>query len=57
VDGADRTSIDTQQSQHNQLTCGAPQACESEKHVMAQSVDPTDREKPDRLSGIPIPTN
>jgi len=24
---------------------------------MAQSVDPTDREKPDRLSGIPIPTN
>jgi hypothetical protein len=57
VDGADRTSIDTQQSQHNQLTCGAPQACESEKHVMAQSVDPTDREKPDRISGIPIPTN
>jgi hypothetical protein len=28
-----------------------------QKHVMAQSVDPTDREKPDRLSGIPIPTN
>jgi len=45
-----------QQSPHNQLS-SVPQACESEKHVMAQSVDPTDREKPDRLSGIPIPTN
>ena len=27
------------------------------KNVMAQSVDPTDREKPGRLRGIQIPTN
>jgi hypothetical protein len=27
-------STDAQQSHHNYLSCGVPQACESEKHVI-----------------------
>ena len=40
----------------SELSCGVPQACESGTRDGTVG-HPTDREKPDRLSGIPIPTN
>jgi hypothetical protein len=43
--------------EHDLLTCGAAESLREQKYVMAQSVDPTDREKPGRLRGTQIPTN
>lgn len=46
-----RIPIDASQRQHDPLNCRASVLARA-KSVMAQSVDPTDREKPDRLRGL-----